>query len=363
MSERVRRGCAVVAKVVLAGAVGLAVWVYLSLRPEPQPDVGKAAHSATARAADRALTVQLDGQIDRLRAALPWAAYLGTTVADVCTTDSTTTAFTFTRQRWLPVTCTRTTTMYEAFDGDFLERLGQLDAALTAAQWRADWKGYPSYPRPRPGLVAAYDYSRPSPTSGAPDGAPLPGSASVRYDVPITSDFVPPADSMTRGKPSGSVEVVRARTCRTSTTARPRTTPRSSTRRSRHITTSTGSSTATRGWPPTPTRRTAPSSPSRSPEATTPARDARPFRAAPGPPAARNGSGPGPRRWKRTSDRRPADAGEPPSRDPRAQPVSAAGRLSRRANRGIPVPGLIRVPALRVAPGVGARVAGSRTRP
>ncbi|MFE2413899.1 hypothetical protein ACFXDE_36770 [Kitasatospora sp. NPDC059408] len=208
MSERVRRGCAVVAKVVLAGAVGLAVWVYLSLRPEPQPDVGKAARSATARAADRALTVQLDGQIDRLRAALPWAAYLGTTVADVCTTDSTTTAFTFTRQRWLPVTCTRTTTMYEAFDGDFLERLGQLDAALTAAQWRADWRGYPSYPRPRPGLVAAYDYSRPSPTSGAPDGAPLPGSASVRYDVPITSDFVPPADSMTRGKPSGSVEVV-----------------------------------------------------------------------------------------------------------------------------------------------------------
>ncbi|MFJ9695571.1 hypothetical protein [Kitasatospora sp. NPDC101183] len=185
---------------VLAVVVGLGVWLYVELRPEPQPDVEKAAHSAAAREADRVLTARLDGQVEKVKVGLPWATYLGTTVADVCSTDTVRRGFSFTRERWLPVTCTRTTTVYEAFDGDFRERLGQLDAALAAAGWSAGWTGNPMYKGQQPGLVAALDY-----VYGA---RAKPGPVRVQYGVPIRDDFVSQDPGGPNRAPNGEVEVV-----------------------------------------------------------------------------------------------------------------------------------------------------------
>ncbi|MFE0461929.1 hypothetical protein ACFW1A_22045 [Kitasatospora sp. NPDC058965] len=202
------------AGVVLAGILGLAGWIYLSLRPEPQPDVAKAAQSTAARAADRALTAQLDRQLDQLRAALPWATYLGTTVADSCSTGWVDHGFAITRQTWIPVTCSRATTVYEAFDGDFRPRLAQLDTALAAAGWHPDWIGTPLYRGEHPGLVAAFDDAHRPPDDPTPSesaaAAARPNVARVRYAVPISSDFVPPAGSRTTGQPSATVEVAQA---------------------------------------------------------------------------------------------------------------------------------------------------------
>ncbi|MFC8716500.1 hypothetical protein [Kitasatospora sp. NPDC057198] len=208
----VSRGCAAVVWVVLAGVVGAAAWVYLSLRPEPQPDVAKAARSAAARAADQEVTAESDRGLDRLRAALPWATYLGTTVADVCGTEPVNHGFALTRRTWTEVACSRTTTVYEAFDGDFQQRLGQLDAALAAAGWRPSDPPY--YLGEQGGLVGALAYAH-NPGDGAGPSeaaaaAARPNVALVRYTVPVGSGSVTPAGSGTAVLPGGAVQVAQA---------------------------------------------------------------------------------------------------------------------------------------------------------
>lgn len=215
-----RRGCGVLACLTLAGIVGLAVHLYLSLRPEPVPDVKKLALSATARAADRNVAVQMDRQADQLRAALPWATYLGTTVADACSTDTAMTGFAITRQRWNPVTCYRATTVYEAFDGDFRQRLAQLDTVFAAAGWRAGSVATVQIPGEHPGLVSAFDWLHKPPDDPTPaEVAEAAGRRNVvsvpYYSVPISSDYVPPPGQMPpvsaqSGQPGATVQVAQA---------------------------------------------------------------------------------------------------------------------------------------------------------
>ncbi|MFJ9610817.1 hypothetical protein ACIRS1_31200 [Kitasatospora sp. NPDC101176] len=199
---------------VLAGGFGLAAWIYLSLRPEPQPDVAKAAQSVTARAADRALTAQADRQLDQVRAALPWAIYLGTTVADSCSTGWVDHGLALTRRTWTPVTCSRTTTVYEAFDGDLPSRLAELDTVLATAGWHPDRTGAPLDREEHPGLVAALDYAHRPPDDPTPaqvaEAAARPNAATVQYAVPISFDFVPPASAKATARQGGTVDVAQA---------------------------------------------------------------------------------------------------------------------------------------------------------
>ncbi|WP_194916804.1 hypothetical protein [Catenulispora rubra] len=178
-------GCAVILAVPL---VWFGVSVFSSfqrMEPESQPDVVKAAQSATARSADQAVSAQVDSRVGQVRAALPWAAYLGTTVADVCQTVHTPSGSFGARSTWSPVTCTRTDTVYEAFDGDLQQRLAQLDGVLGGAGWRPL------------GQVAAPKQDR-------------SGVVKLPYYVPITRDFTPPTGTAAYGEQACQVEVTRA---------------------------------------------------------------------------------------------------------------------------------------------------------
>ncbi|MFJ5924242.1 hypothetical protein ACIQF6_16745 [Kitasatospora sp. NPDC092948] len=183
--------------VILAGVLGVALWIAVALHDDPRPDVAKAARSEPARTADRAAAARMDRQLDQLRAALPWATHLGTAVADSCTTD-TVPHTGFARTRWTAVTCTRTATAYLAFDGDFRRELGQLDTVLAAAGWKPG-----DEPGDQPGLVAACDHLHRA--DGRPD------EATVWYTPPIPSDFVlPSGDGAYPRGPSATVRAVQA---------------------------------------------------------------------------------------------------------------------------------------------------------
>ncbi|MCX4751327.1 hypothetical protein OG455_38500 [Kitasatospora sp. NBC_01287] len=184
----VRRGCLTVFLVLLALVGALIGWVYLSLRPDPMPNVTKAAHSPTARAADQLITPQMDAQLAGLKAALPWATPLGTGVSDLCRTVVNPTGEDFlARETWSPVTCGRTVTLYAAFDGDLTARLGQLDTALGAAGWQ------PQNLSNRPGdhgLTGQLAYLHRPPDDPTPAevaaAAARPNTVDLAYKVPIT---------------------------------------------------------------------------------------------------------------------------------------------------------------------------------
>jgi len=215
--EKALRGCAITAGALIALVVAMVLWYFHSLGPGPQPDVGKAARSATAETADQAVTAQVDDRIGRLRTALPWATYLGTAVADVCSTEEKPIAFVGVHESWLPVTCTRTDTLYEAFDGDFRQHLAELDTVLADAGWRPGDLTLVPRRGGTPGLAAYFDRMHEPPRDPSPSeiarAAAEPNAASMFYTVPITRDYTPPAaanapvaDHPTRGR----VEVTQA---------------------------------------------------------------------------------------------------------------------------------------------------------
>jgi len=166
--EKALRGCAITAGALIALVVAMALWYFHSLGPGPQPDVGKAARSATAETADQAVTAQVDDRIGRLRTALPWATYLGTAVADVCSTEEKPIAFVGVHESWLPVTCTRTDTLYEAFDGDFRQHLAELDTVLADAGWRPGDLTLVPRRGGTPGLAAYFDRMHEPPRDPSP---------------------------------------------------------------------------------------------------------------------------------------------------------------------------------------------------
>ena len=131
------KDCLRVVMALLAVVVLLFGWGIWQLRrqqnPSP-PDVRALADSASARTADHAATQLTDHQLSLLRAATPWASYLGTSVVDGCTTEL---MGGFMASTWTPAGCERQTVVYAAFNGDIQQRLRQLDTAVDALHWHS----------------------------------------------------------------------------------------------------------------------------------------------------------------------------------------------------------------------------------
>jgi hypothetical protein len=215
------QSCGMVVGVFVAIALAMAYVYARHNAPAPEPDVAKAARSATARTGDQAVTAQVDSRIGQVRAALPWATYLGTVVADVCDTGLTPShGEAVNRIAWTPVTCTRTDTLYEAFDGDFKQHLTQLDAALDTAGWHLVDPVMRLSPGHQAGLFSSLeDIHRPpggATWSQINQAAALPNVVRLDYTVPVTPDFTPPAEPEVTGvvgggNPTGGiVEVAQA---------------------------------------------------------------------------------------------------------------------------------------------------------
>jgi len=143
---------------------------------------------------------------------LPWATYLGTTVADSCDTTTVNRAF-FSATRWMPVTCARTSTAYLAFDGDYRQQLALLDTTLATAGWKVE----DSPPLPlgkQPGLLTNLDYMHELPSDATAEQiarvAAEPTDVTAHYTVPIPSAFVRPDVGASMLGPNGTVNVVEA---------------------------------------------------------------------------------------------------------------------------------------------------------
>ncbi|MBY8881418.1 hypothetical protein [Actinacidiphila acidipaludis] len=135
-AEAVARGCGITA-LVAAGLVCLlvliALWQLHRAWDRKPPDIDAFAHAAATRTADAAAARTSSAQLAELTSALPWAAPLGTSVADSCRTENESALFG--AARWAPVNCVRSTVVYVAFDGDLRTRVHQLDATLAARRW------------------------------------------------------------------------------------------------------------------------------------------------------------------------------------------------------------------------------------
>ncbi|MBS2534690.1 hypothetical protein KGQ20_18115 [Catenulispora sp. NF23] len=212
--KKVLIGCGVLAGIVVAGFVGDVAWYFHSLGPGSQPDVLKAARSAPTQAADQAVTAQVDSRTGQLRAALPWATYLGTAVEDVCKVALAPDGSFGAKQSWLPVTCTRTDTVYEAFDGDFRQHLVQLDGVLGKAGWRSTDLPPMRRQGEQPSLAGWFDYDHTPPSDPDPSqiaaAAAFPNVVRLGYDVPVTEDFAPPKGLGPHLPHNGTVEVSQA---------------------------------------------------------------------------------------------------------------------------------------------------------
>ena len=169
-----------------AALVGAVVWavhaVLVGLGPPPPPDVAGAARSGAVQRTDRQATALANRQLAALTRSTPWVTYVGTSTVDYCHSELAT-PFVL-HGSWLPVTCRRSATLYGAFDGDFRQRLGQLDAAARSAGWQQGQRGLLAQlvQRLRPPADAA-----PSATAG-----PLPGLIAGSYSRP--PEDRPPAD-------------------------------------------------------------------------------------------------------------------------------------------------------------------------
>ncbi|MEW2519032.1 hypothetical protein [Actinacidiphila alni] len=122
------------AMVVVVGAVvGGALWHFHRMVDRPPPDVAAFARSAATRRAGEDAAREGAARLGELRAALPWAVPVGTSVADSCRTLEE--GAMFGPRNWSPIRCTRNTVLYLAFDGDIRTRLRQLDAVLAEKKW------------------------------------------------------------------------------------------------------------------------------------------------------------------------------------------------------------------------------------
>ena len=189
-------GCARAAVVIVAEVAVLAGWFVWSLNgamhPTP-PDVDTFAHSVAVREADREATDVASSQIDAFRKATPWATYVGSSVTDLCHAEIRSAFVTFS-SAWSPISCQRTTVVYEAFDGNIQLRLRQLDGVAQSLHWQPQ-----SQVGQQPwGLVAALAYARQPPGGADPsqsaEAAARPADVSVRYP-PLAATGVTPAST------------------------------------------------------------------------------------------------------------------------------------------------------------------------
>lgn len=121
---------------VLTLVIVLVVSVINNLRGPSPPDVHAVARSKQVADAAMRVTKPLDDQLSALLRLRPWLhPQSGNAVDDRCTTVN-----------WVEmraVTCARTVTAFDAFDGDFVARNREIDARLVAAGWHAAPYGIP----------------------------------------------------------------------------------------------------------------------------------------------------------------------------------------------------------------------------
>lgn len=174
-------GCALAVLTVvglICGVVSYGLWDLHHKLSRTPPDIGAFADSAATRAADDGAQRTATSALGGLTSAVPWAVPLGTSVADSCET----------RQDnpfigpadWEPISCTRTTVAYVAFDGDIRTRLHQLDSALGAQEWTGS--------DGRPTLTAAATWlsevgGDPSPNAAQRGSTEPPGSEQIALSV------------------------------------------------------------------------------------------------------------------------------------------------------------------------------------
>lgn len=166
---------------VCALGVGALWWMHHALAGKPPPDIAPFAHSAATRAADEAAARRSSARLADLTSALPWAAPLGTSVADSCRTLGGR-SFVGEATMWSSISCVRTSVLYVAFDGDVRTRLRQLDAALAAQGWAA-----------RDGardMLSALDASRQSPAA-----PPQPGIRPATRSICLMTTYAPAAQA------------------------------------------------------------------------------------------------------------------------------------------------------------------------
>ncbi|MFE3517559.1 hypothetical protein [Streptomyces sp. NPDC059166] len=177
-AEKVARGCTtavlVVVCVVCVVALGALWQIHRALDRTP-PDVGAFAHSTAVRTAGTRAAQRSSARLGELTSALPWAAPLGTSVADSCRTENQN-AF-IGPANWAPVNCARSTVLYLAFDGDIRTRLRQVDAVLT----ERGWAGPDSSPRTLTETATWLSQAggAPSPTAAQRGSTEPPGSRPI----------------------------------------------------------------------------------------------------------------------------------------------------------------------------------------
>lgn len=131
-------GCVVALAVVGVVAVVLMVWAYVSVHEwlnPPMPDVRKIATSPDVIAADQAATTHLDDTLTQVRTAVPWISDAGRSADDVCSTNDNI-AFIGEQPKWTPVSCSRITAWFGAFDGNLVQQLARINQALGQAGWK-----------------------------------------------------------------------------------------------------------------------------------------------------------------------------------------------------------------------------------
>lgn len=136
-------GCAttlLVAVGLVFALLGYMMWDIHHRLNRPPPDVAAFARADTTRTASADAARTDSASLKKLAAAVPWAVPLGTSVADTCTSLE---AGSFGGRTWSPISCTRYTVLYVAFDGELNSRLHQLDAAIDAQGWAGAPSGGP----------------------------------------------------------------------------------------------------------------------------------------------------------------------------------------------------------------------------
>jgi hypothetical protein len=179
------RGCATTFVVVLGlvcALLGYMWWDFDHRFHRPPPDVAAFARADATRTASASAARADNALLKKLSSAVPWAVPLGTSVADSCTSVN---QGSFGGDRWSPISCTRSTVLYAAFDGELHTRLHQLDTAIDTQGWAGTPSGGP------PGTLTAMatwmgqvggdppsGTATPSPSASAPKQIAL----FVRYD-------------------------------------------------------------------------------------------------------------------------------------------------------------------------------------
>ncbi|MGF1426093.1 hypothetical protein [Kitasatospora sp. LaBMicrA B282] len=153
--------------------IGWGFWsLYERGHPDP-PNVKAVAYAPAVRAADQQVTALMDSQLPQLRAQLPWAEPLASSLVDFCESDERFSGSFGGSDSWSPVVCRRVAVAYVGFDGDLQQRLTELDQTVAALGWSTG---------PTQGLAAQFNAAH-QPLPGVDPEAAAQAAAAQRFTV------------------------------------------------------------------------------------------------------------------------------------------------------------------------------------